>query len=302
MKLTIATRRSPLALWQAHHVADLLRALPEVESVKLLEIVTQGDKLLNVTLSKAGGKGLFIKELEQAMLDGHAHLAVHSMKDVPAEPPEGFAFPAVLDREDPRDALLGGRLNDLAIGAHVGTSSLRRQAQLLAARPDLKVSPIRGNVGTRLGKLDSGEFDATLLAVAGLKRLGLADRISEIIEPETMLPAAGQGIVGIECRADNAELCGLLATLNDNDSDQRIRLERGVSAGMGADCHAPLGAFATLGRDAVTLRAVVASPDGTTVIHAEQSAALGTGDALSEAVVNDLKSRGALDILRAITP
>lgn len=302
MHLRIATRRSPLALWQAHHVAARLESLEAVQSVKLVEIVTQGDKILNVTLSKAGGKGLFIKELEQAMLDGEADLAVHSMKDVPAEPPSGFTFPAVLDREDPRDALVGCTLADLPNGAHVGTSSLRRQAQLLAHRPDLKVSPIRGNVGTRLKKLDEGEFDATLLACAGLKRLGLADRIAEAIHPAVMLPAAGQGIVGIECRKDNQPLIELLQTLNDSDSARRIGLERAVSAGLGADCHAPLGAFATIDTDGIELTGVVASPDGTEVIRVTHSATANAADGLAVDVISDLRERGAADILGAIEP
>lgn len=300
MHLRIATRRSPLALWQAHHVAARLEALDVVESVRLVEIVTEGDKILNVTLSKAGGKGLFIKELEQAMLDGEADLAVHSMKDVPAEPPPGFAFPAVLDREDPRDALVGCALDELPEGAHVGTSSLRRQAQLLSQRPDLRVSPIRGNVGTRLKKLDDGEFDATLLACAGLKRLGLAERITEAISPDVMLPAAGQGIVGVECRSDNDALVAVLQQLNDADSAHRISLERAVSAGLGADCHAPLGAFATLSADLVSLTGLVASADGAEVIRVEHSATPNASDNLAEVVIADLRARGAERILGAI--
>lgn len=300
MQLKIATRRSPLALWQAHHVADRLMALDAVDRVDLLEIVTQGDKILNVTLSKAGGKGLFIKELEQAMLDGKADIAVHSMKDVPAEPPPGFVFPAVLDREDPRDALVGASLTSLPAGAHVGTSSLRRHAQLKHLRPDLRISPIRGNVGTRLGKLDNGEYDATLLACAGLKRLGLENRIGEALSPDLMLPAAGQGIVGIECREDEPQIIDLLAQLNDVDSAQRIALEREVSRGLGADCHAPLGAFATRDQGLVVVTGVVASPDGTELVRVSHSASEGDHHELAVQVVADLEQQGARAILEAI--
>ena len=289
MKLRIATRRSPLALWQARHVQEALAGMEAVTSVELVECVTEGDRILDRSLAKVGGKGLFIKELEQAMLDGRADLAVHSMKDVPATPPDGFVFPTFLAREDPRDALVGCRLEDLAKGARVGTSSLRREAQIRHLRPDLAVAPVRGNVGTRLGKLDSGEFDAILLATAGLKRLGMAERIAESIEPETMLPACGQGIVGIECRADATAVVELLATLDDPVSRAVLRTEREVAAALAADCHAPLGAHAILQEESLWLRALVAAPDGSELIVAETrgpASASGLGTAAAESLLS----------------
>ncbi len=295
MKLNIATRRSALALWQAEHVRARLLTLAAVDAVELVPIVTEGDRILDKTLAKIGGKGLFIKELEQAMLDGRADLAVHSMKDVPAEPPPGFAFPAVLEREDPRDALVGSTLAALGDGATVGTSSLRRRAQLLAARPDLDIRPVRGNVQTRLGKCHDGEFAAIVLAVAGLKRLGLAHEIAEPLPTAVMLPAAGQGIIGIECREDRPGLIGLLAQLNDAVSARRIRAERAVAAGLGADCHAPLGAFAEPDDSGLRLTALVGAVDGSSVLRAE---ACGDGpQALADAVVAELLQRGAAKLM-----
>ncbi|MEL7536774.1 MAG: hydroxymethylbilane synthase [Pseudomonadota bacterium] len=292
MKLRIATRRSPLALWQARHVAAALTALPTVETVELLECVTEGDRILDKSLAKVGGKGLFIKELEQAMLDGRADLAVHSMKDVPATPPDGFAFPAYLDREDPRDALVGRTLDELAMGARVGTSSLRRQAQLKHRRPDLDVQPVRGNVGTRLSKLDGGDFDAIMLATAGLKRLDLAERIAESLPPETMLPACGQGIVGIECRADAAAVRTLLAELDDPRSRRVLSAEREVAAALNADCHAPLGAHAIVDGDELWLRAMVAAPDGSDLVAAE-ARSVGDARGLGGVVADSLLAQGA---------
>ena len=292
MKLRIATRRSPLALWQARHVADALTALDAVSGVELVECVTEGDRILDRSLAKVGGKGLFIKELEQAMLDDRADLAVHSMKDVPATPPEAFVFPAFLEREDPRDALVGARLEQLAAGARVGTSSLRREAQLRHRRPDLAVAPVRGNVGTRLGKLDSGEFDAILLATAGLKRLGLPERIAESLAPETMLPACGQGIVGIECRADASKVREVLAELDHATSRLVLGAEREVAAALNADCHAPLGAHAVLEGEELWLRALVAAPDGSEIVAAEvrgEHTSTGHGHVVAETLL----SRGA---------
>ncbi|MEM1263083.1 MAG: hydroxymethylbilane synthase [Pseudomonadota bacterium] len=292
MKLVIATRRSPLALWQARHVADALTNLDDVTGVELLECVTEGDRILDRSLAKVGGKGLFIKELEQAMLDGRADLAVHSMKDVPATPPPGFAFPAFLPREDPRDAIVGKPVAELPTGARVGTSSLRRQAQLAAHRPDLTIEPVRGNVGTRLGKLDSGEFDSILLATAGLKRLELEHRIADRFAVETMLPACGQGIVGIECRADASAVCDVLAKLDDPISRRVLTAERAVAAGLEADCHAPLGAHAIVNGDALWLRGRVAAPDGSEIIDAEGRS---TGDpaALGREIADALLAKGA---------
>ncbi len=292
MKLRIATRRSPLALWQANHVADLLRGLPQVESVELLECVTEGDRILDRSLAKVGGKGLFIKELEQAMLDDRADLAVHSMKDVPAKPPAGFAFPTYLPREDPRDAIVGMSVDALPQGARVGTSSLRRQAQLQHLRPDLAIGPVRGNVGTRLGKLDDGEFDAILLASAGLKRLGLAERIAEALPTTTMLPACGQGIVGIECVESATDVVELLASLDHPESRAVLATEREVAAALNADCHAPLGAHAVVDGDALWLRALVAAPDGSGVVQTEQRGEVGA-QGLGEAAAAALLAQGA---------
>ncbi len=263
-QLRIATRRSPLALWQAEHVASLLRvAHPDLE-VSLVKIVTQGDRIQDRPLSEIGGKGLFIKELEVAMLAGEAEIAVHSMKDVPAILPDGFTLASVLPRADPRDAFLShhySRLADLPQGAHVGTSSQRRQSLLRAVRPDLKISPLRGNVDTRLRKLDEGEFDAIILAAAGLTRLGLAERITEYIATDVSLPAIGQGIVGIECRADPA-LLALLAPLNDAATRTCLDAERAVGARLEGSCTSPIAAYATLADGQLSLSAFVGAPDG----------------------------------------
>ncbi|MEM7276861.1 MAG: hydroxymethylbilane synthase [Pseudomonadota bacterium] len=299
MKITIATRRSPLALWQANHVAALLRQHESVDAVELLELVTKGDRILDQSLSKIGGKGLFIKELEHAMLEGKADIAVHSMKDVPAQLPTGFALPTVLQREDPRDALVGLSLAGLPDGARVGTSSLRRQAQLLALRPDLKIAPVRGNVGTRLSKLESGEFDAIMLATAGLNRLELQARIAESIDPALMLPAAGQGIVGIECKADQPELLKVLNVLDNSISRQCVEAERAISQGLGADCHAPVAAFAEVSDNELHLRARVASADGQIRLHVEGRTSVGNRVALASELIAELRELGARELIDA---
>lgn len=299
MKITIATRRSPLALWQAHHVAALLRQHDDVEAVDLLELVTKGDRILDQSLSKIGGKGLFIKELEHAMLEGKADIAVHSMKDVPAQLPPGFALPAVLEREDPRDALVGLTVAQLPSGARVGTSSLRRQAQLLALRPDLKIAPVRGNVGTRLSKLENGDFDALLLATAGLKRLDMQSVIAESIDPNLMLPAAGQGIVGIECKADQPALLDVLGSLDKRNSRQCVEAERAISQGLGADCHAPVAAFAEVSADELHLRARVASADGQIRLHVEGRASTGNHVTLANELIAELRELGARELIDA---
>ncbi len=292
-RLRIATRKSQLALWQAEFVRrELQRLHPELE-LELVAMSTAGDRLLNSPLHEVGGKGLFIKELEAALLAGRADLAVHSMKDVPADLPEGFVLPAIGYREDVRDAWVSphGSLVDAPSGLRVGSSSLRRRAQLLALRPDLEILPIRGNVDTRLKKLDSGEFDAIVLAVAGLKRLGLEDRISEHLDVNLSLPAAGQGALGIECLANNATVVNLVGALNDAGVHRCVATERAVTAVLGADCSMPLGAYAELVDDGLHLRALLASPDGRTVLRAE---ARGTeGKVLSQAVVAELRDQGA---------
>jgi len=269
--LTIATRESRLALWQAKHVQALLQG--HGHTVHLLGMTTRGDQILDRSLSKVGGKGLFVKELEVALEEGHADLAVHSLKDVPMELPEGFALTCVMEREDPRDAWVSGRyasLADLPTGAVVGTSSLRRMALLRALRPDLKIEPLRGNLDTRLKKLDDGLYDGIVLAAAGLKRLGLESRIRAVFEPEQMLPAAGQGALGIEVRTHRADVAQLLAPLLHNPSWLAVCAERAVSRVMGGSCSMPLAAHATFMGDSLTIRAVWGDPEGVLpLVHAQ---------------------------------
>ncbi len=299
-RLVVATRQSKLALWQAEYVAERLRrAHPEL-MVELLRLTTQGDRWLSAPLAQIGGKGLFIKELEAAVADGRADLAVHSVKDVPARLPDGFAMPAIGFREDPRDALVsaaGSGLAGLPEGARVGSSSLRRQAQLLRARPDLRVWPVRGNVDTRLRKLDHGEFDALVLAAAGLHRLGLGHRITEYLHEDVCLPAAGQGALGIECRADDERVRALLVPLNDQRTHAHVTAERAVSAALNADCSAPLAAHASHQAGTMVLRARLASPDGRVILQAR--AAGDEPGALGAAVASDLITQGARSLLAA---
>jgi hydroxymethylbilane synthase len=286
-KVVIATRESRLALWQAEHVQTLLRS--RGHEVSLLGMTTQGDQILDRSLSKVGGKGLFVKELEVALEEGRADLAVHSLKDVPMDLPEGFALACVMEREDPRDALVSPRYESLAAlpqGAVVGTSSLRRVVLLRAARPDLKIEPLRGNLDTRLRKLDEGQYDAIVLAAAGLKRLGLAARIRQIFEPELMLPAAGQGALGIEVRADREDLMAALAPLAHQRTWLAVAAERAVSRAMGGSCSMPLAAHATLSGGMLSLDAAWGDPEAATplvractvatVADLEAAAALGT--------------------------
>lgn len=278
--LRIGTRGSPLALAQAHETRDrLIAAHPRLAAPGAIEIVvfkTTGDRLLDRTLAEAGGKGLFTKELEEALLDGRADLAVHSMKDVPTVLPDGLEISTLLPREDTRDALFsrdGKGLDGLAPGSVIGTAGLRRQAQILERRPDLKVVPFRGNVQTRLAKLDAGEVDATLLALAGLRRLGLTDRITAVLEPDEMLPAVAQGAIGIEIRGDDDRTRALLAPLNCADTAARVAAERGVLAALDGSCRTPIAALATLDGDRLHLRAKALSTDGRQVFHTERSGA-----------------------------
>jgi hydroxymethylbilane synthase len=301
-RVVIATRESPLALWQANFVkAQLERAHPGLR-VELLGMRTQGDRWLSTPLSEVGGKGLFIKELEQALLDGRADIAVHSMKDVPAELEPEFVLAAIGFRDDVRDALVAPSarsLDALPAGARIGSASLRRQAQLLARRPDLVVGPVRGNVGTRLGKLDAGEFDALLLAAAGLRRLGLEARVTEYLDIETSMPAAGQGALGIECLAAAADVRALIAPFDDPRAGACVRAERAVSAGLGADCSAPLGAHAELDHAGnLRLRALLAAPDGTEMLRASASGR--DPQTVARVVVGELKAAGAARILASL--
>lgn len=297
-RIVIATRESELALWQANFIRDrLLEHHPDLE-VELLGMTTRGDQWLSSPLSEVGGKGLFIKELEEAIADGRADIAVHSMKDVPAVLPEAFTLAAIGFRDDVRDALVAegiGSLDELPRGARVGSSSLRRQAMLLAQRPDLVVRPVRGNVGTRLRKLDEGEYDALVLAAAGLRRLGLERRIGFRMPLDISLPAAGQGALGIECRRSDGPVRALVAVLSDVDTERCVTAERAVSGGLGADCSAPLGAHATYDGSLVSLTAVLCSTDGTTMLRA---AASGTHPLKVGAdVVRQLESQGASELL-----
>ncbi|MEO8119911.1 MAG: hydroxymethylbilane synthase [Rhodoferax sp.] len=295
LTITIATRESRLALWQAEHVKALLEQ--RGHQVSLLGMTTLGDQILDRSLSKVGGKGLFVKELEVALEDGRADLAVHSLKDVPMELPEGFSLACVMEREDPRDAFVSNRYANLAAlpqGAVVGTSSLRRMALLRALRPDLKIEPLRGNLDTRLRKLDDGLYDAIVLAAAGLKRLGLADRIREIFEPGVMLPAAGQGALGIEIRSDRQDLIDALAPLAHHTSWLAVAAERAVSRAMGGSCSMPLAAFATLSGDTLTLDAVWGDPEGVLALVCVRMSApvsdLASAAALGTRVATDLRA------------
>ncbi|RFS22889.1 hydroxymethylbilane synthase [Aeromonas dhakensis] len=303
--LKIATRKSPLAMWQANFVKDRLEALyPELQ-VELVPMSTQGDKILDTPLAKVGGKGLFVKELETAMLEGRADIAVHSMKDVPVEFPEGLGLHTICEREDPRDAFVSNRftaIDELPQGAVVGTSSLRRQCQLRAARPDLVIRDLRGNVNTRLAKLDAGEYDAIILAAAGLKRLEMAHRITAFIEPEQSLPANGQGAVGIECRLDDHELHALLAPLEHPETRIRVLTERAMNRALQGGCQVPIGAYALVEGEEVWLRGLVGSPDGSRVIRDEIRGPLADGEALGHTLAQRLLADGADAILAEVYP
>lgn len=302
MNVKIATRKSALALWQAEHVAALLTKLPEIETVELVPLSTRGDEILDRSLQKIGGKGLFIKELEVAMQAGEANIAVHSMKDVPAEMPEGFCLGAMLERANHADALVspnGEQLSDLPQGALVGSSSLRRQAQLKMMRPDLRVEPLRGNVNTRLAKLDNGDYDAIILAAAGLERLGFHDRISQLFVPEQMLPAAAQGVVGIECLENASELRAVLAQLNHPTSVQTTLAERAIARVLEASCQSPVATYAVVDGAALTVTALVAMPDGTESIRDSVNGDAGDAEALGELLAGRLLERGAAELLEA---
>jgi len=298
--LKIATRKSPLALWQANHVRDRLMAEHEGLEVELVKMLTQGDKILDTPLAKIGGKGLFIKELEQGMMNGEADIAVHSMKDVPMDLPAGFDLPVICEREVPLDAFVSHQyqtIDDLPEGACVGTSSLRRSSQILARRPDLKIRSLRGNVQTRLSKLDNGDFDAIILASAGLIRLELEDRIRSRIPAETILPAVGQGAVGIETRKDDEGTKSLLACLNDEETHIRVSSERAFNHRLEGGCQIPIGGYALLEDEKIWLRGLVASPDGQQVIAGEIHGVASNAQSLGNTLAEDLLSRGADRIL-----
>ncbi|MAG65570.1 MAG: hydroxymethylbilane synthase [Pseudomonadales bacterium] len=301
--LRIATRKSALALWQAEYVKARLEQLDPSVAVSLVPMVSRGDQLLDSPLAKIGGKGLFVKELETAMLNDEADLAVHSMKDVPMQFPEGLGLYAICEREDPRDAFVSNHYADLdalPAGSVVGTSSLRRQAQIMARRPDLQIRFLRGNVNTRLAKLDAGEYDAIVLATAGLLRLGFDARIRYPMPPEVSLPAGGQGAVGIECRSSDTELQALLVQLNDEDSALRVRAERALNTRLNGGCQVPIACYAEREHGELWLRGLVGDPDGQRMLRAEARGPEAEPEALGIAVAEDLLAQGAQAILDAV--
>ena len=299
----IATRKSALALWQAEFVKARLEQAHPGLIVRLVPMVSRGDKLLDAPLAKIGGKGLFVKELETALLEDEADIAVHSMKDVPMDFPEGLGLYCICEREDPRDAFVSNSfasLAELPAGSVVGTSSLRRQAQLLARRPDLKIHFLRGNVNTRLAKLDAGEYDAIILAAAGLIRLGFEARISSLISVEDSLPAGGQGAVGIECRSADSDLHALLAPLADADTAVRVTAERALNKHLNGGCQVPIACYAELVDGQLWLRGLVGQPDGGLLLRAEASAPQAQAQELGVQVAEALLAQGAAEILRAV--
>ncbi len=301
--LRIATRKSPLALWQAEFVkAELEKIHPNLK-VELVPMVTRGDKILDTPLAKIGGKGLFVKELELAMLDGRADIAVHSMKDVPMDFPQGLGLSVICEREDPRDAFVSNaykNIDDLPQGAKVGTCSLRRQCQLKAKRPDIQILDLRGNVGTRLAKLDDGQYDAIILASAGLKRLGLVERIAHEIDTNWMLPAGGQGAIGIECRVDDSRIQKYLAPLNHTESAYRVTAERAVNQHLEGGCQVPIGVFSTVQNDSIHIEALVGKVDGSLIIQDHIVGHVDMAEQLGVELAEQLLCAGAGKILDAL--
>ncbi|MEQ1777947.1 MAG: hydroxymethylbilane synthase [Nitrosomonas sp.] len=304
-KIVIASRESLLAMWQAKFIQKCLGELYPQTEISILGMTTRGDQILDQSLSKIGGKGLFIKELEQALEDGRADIAVHSMKDMPMNVPEGFKLAAITEREDPRDAFVSNQytsLQELPEGSIVGTSSLRRESQLRAQFPHLKVQPLRGNVQTRLRKLDEGQYAAIILAAAGLKRLGLSDRITALLDPEQSLPAVGQGALGIECRADRDDLVQLLQPLHHMETAYCVEAERSMSRVLGGSCQVPLGAFAEIVDGTLQLRGFVAQPDGTRIVSDALNGKPETGIKMGQELAEKLIKQGADEILASLVP
>ena len=301
--LKIATRQSPLALWQAEHIRARLQVLYPDLKVELVKFVTQGDKILDTPLAKIGGKGLFVKELEAALLDGRADLAVHSMKDVPMHLPEGLCLPVICEREDPFDAFVSNQFaqfDDLPQGARVGTSSLRRKCQILKQRPDLNIIDLRGNVGTRLSKLDDGQYDAIILASAGLKRLGLHERIRHSLPAHLSLPAVGQGALGLECRADDQAVLDLIQPLLHAKTWHCVQAERAFNAYLEGGCQVPIAGFATLDGQQISMQGRVGSVDGQTLLCAEQSDQIEHAEQLGIRLAQQLLAQGAGELLSAL--
>jgi hydroxymethylbilane synthase len=302
-RIVLATRESALAIWQARYIQTRLTETHPGLDVQILGMTTEGDRKLDTSLAKIGGKGLFVKELEDALARGAADIAVHSMKDVPMELVPGHVIAAIPERADPRDAFVSNRyaaLSDLPAGARVGTSSLRRESQLRAARPDLVIEPLRGNVPTRLRKLDEGHYDAILLAAAGLKRLGLADRITALLPTEVSLPAAGQGAIGIECRADRADVRRVLTPLDHEATALAVRAERAVSRTLAGSCNVPLAAYAEVSGTIMRLRAFVGAPDGSRAVRDALEGPAADGELHGIALANRMREAGAADILSAL--
>ncbi len=302
-RLVIASRESALAMWQAEHIRDRLRALYPQTEVSILGMTTQGDQILDVSLSKIGGKGLFVKELETALADGRADFAVHSLKDVPMVLPEGFVLAAIGEREDPHDAFVSNHYANLAAlpaGSVVGTSSLRRESQLRARFPHLLIEPLRGNVQTRLRKLDEGQYAAIILAAAGLKRLGLAERIRALISSQESLPAVGQGALGIECCAGREDVIAMLQPLHHAETAACVFAERAMSRALNGSCQVPLGGFAEVQQGQLRMRGFVASPDGQRVMRAELVGDIAQPEALGQRIADDLLLQGAGEILAAL--
>lgn len=302
-KLVIASRESLLAMWQAQFIQNRLSELYPQTEISILGMTTRGDQILDQSLSKIGGKGLFIKELEQALEDGRADIAVHSMKDMPMNVPEGFTLAAITEREDPRDAFVSNHyasLESLPAGSIVGTSSLRRESQLRARFPNLQVHPLRGNVQTRLRKLDENQYAAIILAAAGLKRLGLSDRITALLSPEQSLPAVGQGALGIECRADRTDLVTMMQPLHHPETAYCVEAERAMSRILGGSCQVPLGAFAEIIDDTLQLRGFVSQPDGTRIVNAALSGNPEAGIKMGKELAQQLIQQGADKILASL--
>ena len=302
-RIVIASRESALAMWQARHVQSRLAALYPRLEIAILGMTTQGDRMLGASLAKIGGKGLFVKELEDALAQGRADIAVHSVKDVPMNLPPGFALAAIIERADPRDAFVSDRyrsLSELPAGSSVGTSSLRRESQLRARHPRLTVAPLRGNVPTRLKKLAAGQYDAIILAAAGLKRLGLEERITALLTPDESLPAVGQGAVGLECRTERADLVKLLAPLDHRATARCVTAERAFSRGLAGSCNVPLGGFAEVSGERLRLRGFVGARDGSRLVSGEIEGAAGDPEALGQALAEKLKAQGAAEILAVL--
>lgn len=301
--LRIATRKSPLALWQAEEVARQLKKYHPELGIELVTMTTQGDKILDTPLAKIGGKGLFVKELETGMLEGSADIAVHSMKDVPMRLPDGLHLAVIMEREDPTDAFVSNTLSsisDLPLNAKVGTCSLRRQTQLKEARPDIEILDLRGNVNTRLAKLDNGDYDAIILASAGLIRLGFEQRIAHSISTDISLPAIGQGAVGIECRSNDEEINALLAPLHHQETALRLAAERSLNLRLNGGCQVPIGGFAELEGGRIKLRGLIGFPDGSKIFRSEKESSHAKAETLGVEVAEDLLSQGGGEVLKLL--